>query len=162
MAATYEPIATTTLGSAQSSVTFSSISSGFTDLVLICQGKMVSGTAINNKIQFNGDTGTNYSRTFMYGTGANAYSGRASSVSFLGFPYWDANSSMTIVQIMNYSNETTYKTALSRNSQPAETVTAEVGLWRNTAAINSITISRGSTNDFASGSTFTLYGIKAA
>ena len=34
-AATYEPIATTTLGSAASTITFSSISGSYTDLILV-------------------------------------------------------------------------------------------------------------------------------
>ena len=161
MAATYEPIATTTLGSASASVTFSSISGSFTDLILVCQGKLVTGT-VNNNIRFNSDTSTNYSRTYMYGNGTGAYSGRTSNETYLAFPYWDTTNGMTIIQIMNYSNTTTYKTALSRNSQPAGTTTTEVGLWRNTNAINAIELFRSGSSDFAAGSTFTLYGIKAA
>jgi len=162
MTATYDCIATTTLGSATNTVTFSSISGSYTDLILVCQGKMAAGSVLNNLIRFNGDSSSLYSRTFMYAAGSSAASGRSSSQTSLAFPYWDStNPNITIVQIMNYSNTTTYKTAISRNSQPLDSVTAEVGMWRNTAAITSIDIIRGSTNDFASGSTFTLYGIKA-
>jgi hypothetical protein len=68
---------------------------------------------------------------------------------------------------MNYSNSTTYKTWLVRNNNQ-ETGTyvgteAIVGLAQLTAAITSITIgtaSGGTDYNFASGSTFTLYGIK--
>jgi hypothetical protein len=62
---------------------------------------------------------------------------------------------------MNYSNATTYKTALARTSEDG-VAAAYVGLWRSTSAITSITIDKGSSDNFASGSTFTLYGIKAA
>jgi hypothetical protein len=160
--ATYTQIATTTLGSAQSSVTFSSISGSYTDLVLVTNGKMSAGSAVNNKITFNSDTGTNYSRTYVYGDGSSALSGRDSSQDNLGFIYWSStNPSTTIIQIQNYSNTTTYKTALARTSESG-VAAAYVGLWRSTSAITSITITRGSTNDFASGSTFSLYGITAA
>lgn len=161
MAKTYSAIATTTLGSAQSSVTFSTIPGTYTDLVLVAQGKMVTGGAINNQIEFNADSGTNYSRTFLYGDGSSAASGRASNQNWLAYPYWDStNPSITIVQIMNYSNTTTFKTSISRNAQPAGTTTVEVGLWRSTSAITSIKITRGGGNNMDTGSTFTLYGIK--
>ncbi len=70
----------------------------------------------------------------------------------------------TIMHIMNYSNTNTYKTALGRVNTPTNATiypgtTAGVGLWRNTAAITSLTCSNG--ENFTSGSTFTLYGIKA-
>jgi hypothetical protein len=162
MPITYEPIATNTLSSAASSVTFSSISGSYTDLVLVSNGKMTGGGGVNNKITFNSDTASNYSRTYVYGDGSTALSGRDSSQNNLGFIYWSStNPSNTIVQIMNYSNATTYKTASARTSEDG-VAAAYVGLWRSTSAITSITITRGSTNDFASGSTFTLYGIKAA
>lgn len=162
MAITYEPIATTTLSSNTASVTFSSIPGTYTDLVLVTNGKMSTGSAVNNKITFNSDTATNYSRTYVYGDGSNAFSGRDSSQDNLGFIYWSStNPSTTIVQIQNYSNTTTYKTALARTSESG-VAAAYVGLWRSTSAITSITITRGSTNDFASGSTFSLYGIKSA
>ena len=65
MATTYTPIATTTLGSGQTSVTFSSISGTYTDLILIASASNTGG-ATNIRLQFNGDTATNYSSTRIY------------------------------------------------------------------------------------------------
>ena len=65
-----------------------------------------------------------------------------------------------IINVQNYSNSTTYKTTLSRHS--TQFAGAFVGTWRNTAAITSITIINLGAGGFASGSTFTLYGITAA
>jgi len=62
---------------------------------------------------------------------------------------------------MNYSNTTTNKTVIGRHNGASGPV-ASVGLWRNTAAINSIRISNSSAVNFTIGSTFSLYGIKAA
>jgi len=62
---------------------------------------------------------------------------------------------------MNYSNSTTYNTALSRFVSAGSETTADVHLWRDTSAVTSITVAT-STNNYATGSTFTLYGIKAA
>jgi hypothetical protein len=71
---------------------------------------------------------------------------------------------MNIMQIMNYSNATTNKTVIARQNTggSASGAAAHVGLWRNTAAITAITIICYNGINFVSGSTFTLYGIKAA
>ena len=62
---------------------------------------------------------------------------------------------------MNYSNTTTYKTAISRGDRGATSTVAIVNLWRSTSAINNIQFFTDATN-FAAGSIITLYGIKAA
>ena len=162
---TYTPIATTTLGSSASSYTFSSIPSTYTDLVLVVVGKMVSG-AYDTALRFNSDTGTNYSRTVLTGTGSAAASGRGTSQNVM---YIDANgvknttfNSNDIIHIMNYANTTTFKTAISRSNNAGTGVDASVGLWRNTAAITSITVLAFSSGTWDTGSTFTLYGIASA
>ena len=63
-----------------------------------------------------------------------------------------------IIQIQNYSNSTTYKTALGRSAQQS---VATVGLWRSTSAITAVKIYPASGN-FDTGSIFTIYGIAAA
>ena len=62
---------------------------------------------------------------------------------------------------MNYSNATTYKTVIARHDSWDSYTVGNVGLWRNTAAITSLTISTQTFN-MGVGSVFTLYGIKAA
>ena len=167
MATTYTPIATTTLGSAQASVTFSSISGSYTDLVLITNilGATGGTTDYTPNIRFNGDTGTNYSDTILRGNGSTATSGRHSTVTQIqlqGNGYLSNTTPCTLlINIQNYSNTTTYKTTLSRASQTDNITNATVGLWRNTAAITSLTIFLDA-GTMASGTVFTLYGIKAA
>ena len=167
---TYTPIATSTLGSAQASIDFSSIPSTYTDLVLVIR---YAGSANdqNSKLQFNGDTASNYSRTALLGNGSSASSVRSSSATFIqmvtnyGAGTSLASGNYQIVQIQNYSNTSTYKTALVRtyaqNDSGAGEVGTTVGLWRSTSAINQVTYSQGSGNIIA-GSTATLYGIQAA
>jgi hypothetical protein len=164
MPSTYEPIATQTLGSAAASVTFSSITGTYTDLVLVCSlGAANAGQDF--KIQFNGDTGTNYSTTLIRGTGTSAISNRSSNASFIYLDYTGATQNAIQAQynvsIMNYSNATTYKTVLSRFADASVASEAEVGLWRNTAAITSIVVGMTAGN-LITGSTFSLYGILAA
>ena len=161
MAQTYEKIATTTLGSATATITFSSISGSYTDLVLIASVKLTSSNTDRLILQFNGDTGSNYSITYLTGDGSTASSGRSSNASEMNF-YNQSTSifSTNIIQIMNYSNSTTYKTAIGRTSTADISVFGTAGLWRNTASITQVDVK--SPNTFTSNSIFTLYGIKAA
>lgn len=160
---TYEAIATQTLGSAAASVTFSSIPSTYTDLVLVFNG---SNATSNNglRLRFNSDTGSNYSYTALYGNGTSAASDRGSSTTGAQIATDIASTQATCVaQIMNYSNTTTNKTCIGRGSSAANFADAQVSLWRNTAAITSVTVLLGAgTSNFSTGSTFSLYGIKAA
>jgi hypothetical protein len=160
---TYESIATQTLGSAAATVTFSSIPSTYTDLVLIAWG----GTSGNEfGLQFNSDTGTNYGQTALAGNGSTATSTINTSYNGVGLGGLSSRGAIAIANIQNYSNSTTFKTSLTRTQQTrsgVEAVLAFVNIWRNTNAITSITIKDLSgSNNLTSGSTFSLYGIKAA
>ena len=162
---TYTPIATYTATGSVSTYTFSSIPATYTDLVLVINAATAASTG-NPSIRFNGDTANNYSFTILYGNGTSAASTRDSNLSYLYFAVatflnttYDEN---LIIQIQNYSNATTYKTSLARVNKASTGVEATVGLWRNTAAINSLTIFLPNGSNFSSTSTFTLYGIAAA
>ena len=157
---TYTPIATTTLGSAQSSYTFTSISGSYTDLVLVYNGS--SASAGNLALQFNGDTGTNYSVTILFGDGSTAGSARVSNDTSANLAGSNTSNNTATISIMNYSNSTTYKTALGRGMRTGDQVVAKVALWRNTAAITSVKVIMDNAANFQTGSTFTLYGIQAA
>lgn len=161
MAITYEAISSQTLGSAQSSVTFNSFS-GYTDLVIVLNTKLASTTS--TYMNFNGDTAGNYSFTRIYGNGSSAVSDRVgTNLTGIDIQYaGSGDGNVTIVNLMNYANSTTYKTSLTRWNTTGSTgyVGANVNLWRSTAAITSITFSNSV--NFSVGSTFTLYGIKAA
>jgi hypothetical protein len=164
---TYIPIATNTLASNTATVTFSSIAGTYTDLVLVCSNTLTNTGTVGLRIRFNSDSGSNYSNTFLYGTGSTAGSVRnTSSTSCNGYyaaVFGTATNALSITNIMNYSNSTTYKTALTRDGEAANGTDAIVSLWRNTAAITQIdlTCSNG-TSLFATGSVFSLYGIKGA
>ena len=158
--ATYFPIATTTLGSATGTVTFSSIASTYTDLIVVYATSASADTV--NYLRFNGDSGSNYSYTLLYGDGTTAGSSRASNTTNIQDPFTMSSAiTSNIIQIMNYSNSTTYKTALIRSGAANNSTVASVGLWRNTAAITSVSLVTAS-GTFNTGSTFTIYGIAAA
>lgn len=159
---TYTPIATTTLGSAVANYTFSSIPSTYTDLVLISSVKYTSATS-HILVQLNGDTGTNYSNTFLYGTGLSALSGRNSGLDAGYFGRAEnGNYGVGVTHFQNYSNTTTFKTWVSRGDAPSTLTIAYVNLWRSTAAISSMKLIALAGQNFEAGSTFTLYGIASA
>jgi hypothetical protein len=174
---TYVAIATQTLGSAAASVTFSSIPATYTDLILIsfAQGQ-ASGGDNRLVLQFNGDTASNYSSTYLIGNGTSATSSRDSNRGQVDNVTQLADSgsnsfSPFIHHIMNYANATTYKTILQRGNDAGDTTSAyrQVGasasLWRSTSAITSIVVKGlggNGSSGFSAGSTFSLYGIASA
>jgi hypothetical protein len=163
---TYTQIASTTLGTAASSVTFSSIPSTYTDLVLISSVYKTGGSGQSGVFQLNGDTATNYSFTYLNGNGTSATSGRATSQTYGSFDLWGQSMSDTTFEahalnFQNYSNTTTYKTILYRGNAVNKGLEQGVNLWRSTAAINSILLFLNA-GSFVAGSTFNLYGITSA
>lgn len=164
--ATYEPIATQTLGSSASSITFSSITGSYTDLVLILNAKNVAGGVQLLKTRVgNGsiDTATNYSCTWIGGTGSVAFSSRdTSSNAAIDMRISDSAWSAIILQFQNYSNTTTYKTFFTRSNNASDEIWQGVNLWRSTSAINTIQVFPDGSQSFATGTQATLYGIAAA
>jgi hypothetical protein len=165
---TYTPIATTTAASASPAITFSNISQNYTDLVLVVSVRANSTpTSFGTGIRFNSDTGSNYSRTVLYGSGSSAVTFRdTSQTRFFVSSGPTAVNTFNIIRfnIMNYSNSTTYKTVLARNDDISDVTSMSASVWRSTSAITSITVTPFDDNStgFALGSTFTLYGILAA
>ena len=161
--ATYIPIATQTLGSAASSITFSSIPNTYTDLrlVLVCTGTYSGPTLI-----FNGSSASNYSQTYITGNGSAANSGYVSASPAI---YLTSGStpgvSTTIPNIYTFdifsyagaTNKTLLET-LAEDHNGTGAVQANVALWRSTAAITSITLS-DVTGNFSINTTATLWGI---
>lgn len=158
MALTYIPIATVTTGG--TSYTFTSIPSIYTDLVLVVSGT-ATGTNINYGLRFNGDSGTNYSVTRLYGSGTSPGSDRLANFTNTISSNMTDGSNLVIHNIMNYSNTTTFKTVLVRSNTGSGIVWANGALWRSTAAINSVQYFTTASGSMAS-ATLTLYGIASA
>ena len=163
MPQTYTPIATYTTTAGQTSVTFSSIPSGYTDLVLAGQAGIAVGAPDDIlSIRLNGAT-TGYSTTILKSSGTAAESYRVTGAGYLSMGR-EAYNCATIISFQNYSNTTTNKTLIGRLNVADYTsgVTATAGLWQNTAAINSITIYEQAGAQFGTGRVFSLYGVKSA
>ncbi|CAB4147075.1 hypothetical protein UFOVP696_3 [uncultured Caudovirales phage] len=162
MPQTYEPIATQTLGSNTSQVTFSSIPSTYTDLVII-SAPIGTGDA-QMFIRYNNDGTSSYGYTLIASNGSSVTPYRTGPVLGIGTDYFfsiTAAGGVTLINVMNYSNTTTFKTAFIHANNATKSTIATVGVWQNTAAINRIDLYATSAS-FATGSVFTIYGIKAA
>jgi hypothetical protein len=156
------------LGSAAGSVTFSSISGAYTNLVLEMVGRSDAATAfVSFNVQFNGDTGSNYEFNQVYASGGSPGAGQAGSQSCIAFPNMPGATiaanypGACSVRIPGYSGTTFYKGAIGMNAYVTNSTQQALlsgGGWNNAAAITSITITPSAGN-FVAGSTFTLYGL---
>lgn len=169
MPTTYTPLATTTAAGGETSITFSSISQAYTDLILVVSASQSTSSPVY--VRVNGLTTSIYSNTWMAGNGSTATSNRYSAASLggagfnldniNGAPFPTDFSGQATYHFMNYANTTTNKTILLRHGTAAGFTTADVGLIQTTNAISSITIYPFS-GSWNAGSTFSLYGVASA
>jgi hypothetical protein len=163
----YESIATVTLGSAASSISFSSIPSTYQHLQLRMNWGFTD-TANNTWLnaQFNGDTGSSYSYHAIRANGSTVSTSAGTSstkVSFGADDNGDASIwAVSVTDILDYKDTNKYKTTRSLAGQDrngAGAINFWSGNWRSTSAISSILIATDSST-FRAGSKFALYGIK--
>jgi hypothetical protein len=172
-ATSYESIATVTVGAGgQANITFSSIPSTFKHLQIrgISRDTSSSYESSDLVMQFNSDTGTNYSFHRIYGTtssvaadggGGTVYmnlgqeSTAASSANFFG---------ASVIDVLEYANTNINKTArcltgIDLNGDTDGRLMLTSGNWRNTAAVTTILL-RPVSGNFVQYSQFALYGIR--
>ena len=167
-APTYVKIASQTVASASSTVTFSNIPQGYTDLIIFANPIATAGN-YDFAVRYNEDSGSNYSWTaiaFNSDNSASPYASRGSNTTSIA-----TNTNIATVnpypinfQIQNYSNSTTYKSSISKIARETYATSITTGIWRNTAPITSVTfvLTGGGSTTFKAGASFNLYGIKAA
>lgn len=168
---TYVPIATITGGGSSFQASFSSIPQTYTDLRLVISGRSTYSSATDTLASFfNGvSSGGLYSYTEVLGTGSSATTTSVTSQNFFSnlctMPGASATSGVygtIVIDILNYSNTTTYKSFILKASSTTY-VQEVVGLYRSTSAISSLIVyPYNGPQKFEQNSTVTLYGIKAA
>lgn len=158
-------IATTTLSSGQSTVTFSNIPQTYTHLQI--RTNVLSSTQFSSaRITFNSDTATNYSFHNLYGNGTSAISDAGSSQSYM-YAYFlggTSNPSFGVYDILDYTNTNKFKTwrgieGIDANGSGYANFTS--GLWRSTSAVTSITFTTVGGVTMNQYSIFALYGVKS-
>jgi hypothetical protein len=170
----YDSIATATVGSGgASSITFSSIPSTYTHLqlrVLARDNRSAAGS--NLYIQFNSDSGANYTGHNLYGNGASPSAGfegtSQTSAPIMRVSTNSIGSSIFaggVIDILDYANTSKYKTFRSLSGFDDNAVSGGQiyfwsGLWMNSgSAISSLTITPVTT-PIQQYSSFALYGIR--
>lgn len=161
-------IQTVTVGAGgAASIDFTSIPQTYTDLKIV-----ISGRGDENQITIvgaiNGST-SNFTSRYLYGDGSNALSASASA------SYWGNVTSSTQtastfgateIYIPNYTssnNKLFHVDSTTENNATGSTIALWSGLWSQTAAINSISLTIfGGTAKFVQYTTATLYGVTSA
>jgi hypothetical protein len=170
----YESIATTSVGAGGAlSVTFSSIPSTYKHLQIRLIGKNNrAATDDATYMYYNGDNSSGlYSLHYLAGDGATASAGGLANRNEMYILYvTSANATANyfggaIIDILDYADTNKYKTMRQiggemYNSSANGSIAMSSGLWRNTNAINSITLFGGSTIAFSQYTRVALYGIK--
>lgn len=171
MPTTFEHIASTSLTTSASSISFTSIPSTYTDLVII--GTLANADTIGTIYldwRFNNDTGANYGR-WVWGQsgGAITYDNRNGSRNRIEWDVLDIRPNLSysfIANINDYANTTTYKNLFGISNNPGIDSTHGLnyagGMWASTSAINRVDLlPNDPLKSWATGSTAALYGIKA-
>jgi hypothetical protein len=171
VAGSYELISTSLITTNTSSVTFSSLgdySSTYKHLQLRITGRVAynygnDGDAI--KIRFNSDTGNNYSYHALYAVNTTVNSNASTStnavfVNRLTDAGTTANAFGAIVcDILDPFSSTKNKTVRSLGSD-TRYLFFNSAAWLNTSSTTSIQLTPNTSSNFASGSRFSLYGLK--
>lgn len=156
---TYTALATITLSSSASSVTFSSIPSTYRDLILVLTPKTTNDRELG--LQFNSDTSAHYSFVQAGGDGSATFSNSSSTRTYARIVQTEAGDQRSgIVQIMDYSATDKHKNVLTRGNADGE-VKMVVSRWPSTSAVTTMVVMNNAAESFLVGSTFSLYGIEA-
>ena len=160
---TYVALATTTLSGGETSVTFSSLPSGYRDYLLIAEVTASGSTGAG--VRLNGDSSSSYSRVIMRGTpsGTNSVSATTTRVFLSESLMTSGGKGIFQVHFFDGSATDKHKSILARNDydRSGYDTSALAGRWANTAAISSIEFDNGGFGAFASGTTLNLFGIEA-
>lgn len=164
----YESIQTITVGAGgASSITFTSIPATYKHLQIRAMASGGSSGGYSSFIQFNSDSGSNYSYHALRGDGSSAaiVAATNSTSGFLASGETGSNASLFgvfVTDVLEYTNTNIYKTSRTLGGGDANG-SGYTGLgsgnWRNTQAIDTIklTNNNGNWNQY---SNFALYGIK--
>ena len=162
MATALTPIAWQSLASATATVTFSSIPGTYRDLRLVISG--LGSAAGYAKINLNSDSASNYYEVTAAGSGSSAVtdSGNLAYAIIANFANWTATyANVTTIDFLDYSATDKHKTLLVRNNNAGTGTEMIANRWASTSAINNIVVAFTGAVNFATGTTFALYGVSA-
>ena len=164
MANTYTLIEAKSLGSTTATITFSAIPQTYTDLKLVNSTRCDLVNSVAVRIAFNSNT-SNFTGRYLQGAGSGTPStgndGRRAGVS-IPTTYTASTFTNDEIYIPNYTSANFKSYSLDstqENNATLSYIELYAGLWSDTAAISSITLTLDSAGSFVANSTFYLYGI---
>ena len=171
MATTCELIAKNVLGSDTSSVSFTSIPSTYTDLVVVISARTdrASFNLDPIKLRFNAaGSDTDHSTRSLFGNGSGAFS----STSAYAIAGWATATTATSdvfgsseCYIPNYATAVKHSfsaTGITENNATSARIEAGAGLWDSATAVTALEFLPTAGTNFVTGSSFYLYGITKA
>ena len=175
----YDALSTVTVPSGGlATITFAGIPQGYKHLQIRAIARSTSSVAgstvsygASGFMTFNGDSAANYAVHYIEGNGSTASANAIPNfnyllISDLGGPYATSTAgifSASVIDILDYSNTSKNKTLRVLNGQDRNgygRMMFQSGLWVNTAAISSISVTISDSANFAQHSQFTLYGVR--
>jgi hypothetical protein len=167
----YDSLASVTLSATTAGITFSGIPTGYKHLQVRAIARSAqAGTLEDFLVRFNSDAGNNYVGHALTGNGSSAgatISGSTSTNTLYQALVAGNNLSANIfgsviMDILDYENINKHKTVRTFGGVDDNStngfISLRSGLWMNTSAITSITIS--GTSSWLANSQFSLYGVK--
>lgn len=171
----FESIATANGTGSSSTITFSSIPSTYTHLQIrgILKNTSTFTGDASFTVTFNGVGGTSYAWHQLRGNGSAAAASAGSSQSSMASFYTQVSSNASysnrfgvfIMDIHDYASTTKNKTmrlfaGVETNNAKTDYVSLSSGLFVNTSAISSITITESDAQSWTTTTQLSLYGIK--
>jgi hypothetical protein len=162
----YDALGVVTVGAGgASTITFSSIPSTYQHLQIrgIDCGQTGSSYGYSS-IRLNSDSGSNYSRHLLWGTGAaaNAYGDSSQSLmQIISSSHSSTYFSGVVIDLLDYANTNKNKTVRSLSGvdqNGAGAVVLGSSVWMNTAAVTSVTLLPNT--QFQQYTSYALYGVK--
>lgn len=166
----YDSLATISLSTATSSITFSGIPTGYKHLQLrILARATYASSDTGGILNFNGDSGSNYAWHRVYGDGGTVTTTASSSATFARIDRMSGASTTAnvfggfIVDILDYANTSKYKTMRSiggYDANGAGWIGLNSALWMSNSAITSITFANADSTNLVQYTQAALYGVK--
>lgn len=156
-------LANVTLASSQQTVSFTSISGSYRDLILVTNFISTNSDNLIMLLNNNEDSPFAYNHVNVRGSGSNATSSADTGMGKFEWTvggFTNTQRVQTIIQVFDYAQTDKHKAVLVSLDNPNAEVVIKAGRWAKTEAVTSLQIKTNSYN-FAAGSTFALYGVSA-
>jgi hypothetical protein len=148
----------TLANSTTTTVTFSSISGSYRDLIIVWSGTTQS--TFGNRFYMNNDqSNANYFNVAGWGSGSSVFGTNVQNPQISPDIQSTTTQNQSLIHIMDYAQTDKHKTILSRADVPNSGVVMQVTRWTNTAAVTSVVVNNAAV--WNSGTTISLYGVSS-